>query len=101
MDEKFFYKNVACSICGKKGKIKIKKSDGKITSKNFYYFGKIDVNSWKESRYTYEILFDKNNKMLLGKDGHMKTKKVKNTFYDKTAKPCYMDYYECEKCYKG
>ncbi len=100
MGEKFIYKNVVCSICEKKGKIKIRKSDRKIISKNFYYFGRIDLNSWKESKYAYEVLFDKNDKLLLGKDGHMTTKKVKNDFYDEKAKPHYIKYFECEKCYK-
>ena len=100
MCETFFYKNVACSICGKKGKIKIRKSDGKIFSNDFYYFDKLDVNSWKDSKYVYEVLFDKNNKMLFDKDGGMKMKKVKNALYDEKAKPKYVDYFECEKCYK-
>lgn len=101
MDKTFFYQNVDCSICGKNKKIKIRKSDRKIISKNFYYFGKIDVNSWKKSKYVYDILFDKNNKMSFDKDGRIKMNKIKNILYDKNAKPHYVYYYECEKCHKG
>jgi DNA-directed RNA polymerase subunit RPC12/RpoP len=93
-------KKAQCLVCGKKGVVKIRKSDRKILGHTFEYFGKFDLNSIKRSKYLYEVLFDKNNKMLLNKDGSMKVKKIKNEEYVTGTKPKYINYWECETCYK-
>ncbi|MFH7836319.1 MAG: hypothetical protein QXL51_06960 [Candidatus Aenigmatarchaeota archaeon] len=94
-------KHVRCLICGKKGTVKIQEKDGKILSKNFYYFGTININYFKTEKYFYEVLFDKNNKPLKDKNNMIKTKKVINPNYDSTAKKKEIDYWECSNCYNG
>ncbi len=97
--EKTISKSVECLICGKKGKVKIDSKTRKILTHNFEYFGKINANSLKMSKDFYEVLFDKNGKMLKDKKGYMKTKEVKNPDYDPKAKKELIEYWECKKCY--
>ena len=90
-------KNVSCSICGKKGQVSIRKSDGKIIGNDFIYYGKIDVNGLKTSKYVYAVETH-DGKIILDKNGRMKFTKMKNKLYDKDAKHKYVDYFECKKC---
>lgn len=91
-------KKVECSVCGKKGIVKIV-NDGKILSKNFFYFGKINMNFKKTDKYYYEVLFDKDGFTKKTKSGMIATKRLTNKDYDKNAKPKYIEYWECKSCF--
>lgn len=97
---KYRIKKVQCLVCGKKGVVKIDKKTGKILSNDFWYFGKINIMSMKTSKYFYEVLFDKNDKILRDKSGFTKEKKILNKDYNPKAKPKYIEYWECKKCRK-
>ncbi len=72
--------------CGGQGKVKIAPS-GRILSKNWWYWGKLNLN-WKHTnKYFYELLFDKENKLTETKDGKVKMKQIKNKDYLPKAKP--------------
>ena len=94
MSKKVITKKVACAICGKKGTVKID-SNGKILSKNFIYYGKINLN-FKTEKYLYEVVFDKKGHAVL-KNGKITFKKILNKTYDKNAKPKYIEEWVCKK----
>lgn len=94
MSKKTITKKVICDICGKKGTVKID-SNGKILSKNFIYYGKINLN-FNTDKYLYEVVFDKKGHAVL-KNGKLTFKKILNKSYDKNAKPKYIEEWVCKK----
>ena len=82
---------VACAVCGKKGKVLI--TNGHIRSKDFYFFGRINLNSFEMSKYKYVCVFDKKGHF------HGETVKEVNECYDPKAKKRMWDYWECSECY--
>ncbi len=77
--------------CGRKETIAVTKGK-KIKNKKWFYFGKVNLNADKIGKYAYECIFDKKGKF------HGETKKVINPYYDKTAKPHLIEYWECKTC---
>jgi hypothetical protein len=93
------FKNIyrRCSVCGKRGAIKITDKD-KILS-DWKYFGKININSDKTDKYYYRVVFNKKGNIAKNKDGSMKTIKHLNKEFDKKAKPKLFEYWECPTCF--
>ena len=69
-----------CVVCGKKFTV-TRYSDN--TYDGGYYFGDININSSKTSKYFYDL----------------KGKKIKNKDYNSKAKKVMVEYWECDKCF--
>jgi len=79
---------VSCVVCGKKDIVKIDDKTFKIFG-NWYYYGKINVNSTQTDKYVHRVISWK---------PRFVTKKIVNSEYNKKAKPKLIEYWECEKC---
>ena len=90
---------VWCMDCGRRGVVSIS-SSGKILSKDWWYWGKMNIASLKTSKYLYELLFDKNGKILTKKNGNITTRRIFNTDYDKRIKPKMVEIWSHAKCVK-
>lgn len=78
---------VTCMDCGKTERIIIQPSD-KITK--WGYYGKINVNGCKTSKY---FLKPKDQKNILGE-----CEKIPNSCYDASVKPKYVELWSCPQC---
>ena len=78
---------VRCAVCGKKETITI--TDKKIPE-NWFYFGKVDVNSCKTEKYFLEPKDQKHP--------FSNYTKILNPCYDPTAKHVFVEYWECKRC---
>jgi len=87
---KTFLHSVTCAVCGKTERIEID-SNGKILTPNWMYFGRININACKTSKFLYRLdgksLFDKKS-----------WTKIPNTCYDPKAKKKMVEYWECGTC---
>lgn len=79
--------NVRCTACGKREKIKIVNRE---IPENWFYFGRIDVNACKASKYFLEPKDQSHPFSNLIK--------VPNPCYDPKAKHVFVEYWECKKC---
>jgi len=79
---------VTCMACSKKGIVEVEKGK-KVRDKNWYYFGKTDLNGIARSKFLYKVISLKD----------WKTEKVMNTEYDKNAKPRIVEQWECRECW--
>ena len=82
---------VSCAVCGKKGIVEIDSKTRKILSKDWCYYGKMDVNFSKTDRYFYKVIRWKPDFV---------TEKVSNLNYDPKANPEMVEGWECKKCNK-
>ena len=86
-EEKRLTHRVRCAVCGKRETIEI--VNRKIPE-NWFYFGRMDVNACKTSKYLLKP--EDQNRPL---DNLIK---VPNPCYDPKAKPKLSEYWECQKC---
>lgn len=89
---------VMCAVCGREDKILI--GTGGRYSAGWHYFGKMNVNTMKTTKYLYKWMQDANGKLMTDSKGGMISKRIKNDEYDPKAKPMTAEYWECEKCYR-
>lgn len=90
---------VRCVICGKESRVRIENRTGKILDKRWGYWGKINMSRIAMSKYLYKVVFDKDGKIASDTHGNIKTIKVANEKYNPKAKPAFMEYWECAKCF--
>ncbi len=95
-------KKIKCCLCGTEGiasfdKIPEMKDKLKIIS-DFKYFGRFNINH-KANEFYYSIVFNKNGKVAMGRDGNMKTIKMENPKYNPKARKKYIEYWECPECF--
>lgn len=83
---------VSCLVCGRRGVVEITDKTSKILDRKWLYYGKVNINSIKTSKYVYEVIQCR---------PELITKKQANTYYDPNAKPKLIEYWECRKCVKG
>lgn len=82
---------ILCILCGKKGSVEMDGKTGEILDKNWYYFGKMNINFMKTDRYHYEVVRTRPD---------LETKKVLNLRYGAKAKPKMLEHWECRECSK-
>ena len=88
---------VTCLVCGKKGIIDVTIGK-KVKSKEFCYFGKLQINR-HVGKYHWRVEFDeKTGKMLKDKDGGTVLTRMSNPQYIKGSKRKKIEYWECAKC---
>lgn len=81
---------VTCANCGKKSIIEV--TAGKAPPKGWFYYGRINVNSFYTDKYLYEV---KDIKNISFSD---KFKKVENKNYNPKIKPKWIEIWEHERC---
>ena len=82
---------ISCAICGLKGYVEVNDKTRKIIGKDWYYYGKTNMNYKKTDRYFHKVLSWKPEFI---------TEKIANKEYDKDAKPKLVEHWECRKCVK-
>jgi hypothetical protein len=83
---------VSCVVCGRRGVVEINDKTRKILDKKWLYYGKVNINSIKTSKYLYKVISFK---------PELITEKHANIHYDPNVKPKLIEYWECRKCPKG
>ncbi|MGA3020965.1 MAG: hypothetical protein ABSD68_03390 [Candidatus Micrarchaeales archaeon] len=79
---------VTCAVCGLSQTIEV--FNGRKPLGNWFYFGRININSSATSKYYYELIsWDP-----------LITKKISNSKYDRKAKAKYIEYWEHKRCPK-
>lgn len=82
---------VSCVVCGKKGIVDVNNKTRKILGKDWYYYGKANVNCIKTDKYLYKVVSCKPD---------LVTERFSNPNYDSNAKPKLVEHWECKKCNK-
>lgn len=86
---------VTCMDCGDVAKIDVE--IGKKIYSDWWYYGKIDVNSCQTSKYFLKVKDPSNPKWFLDKNN---VEKAPNSCYDPNVKRKYVELWECPKHHK-